>query len=342
MSKAHTRINWLVILQGWAMLWVVIGHSPLGVVNEGPIWENYLYRFAYSFHMPLFMLISGWLFYFTRLNAKRSGREWSYNQIVIDKIFRLLLPGLVFSIIAFLAKLLFPGEVNRQIGLNTYDIIHAYLYPYDNPLRELWFIVTLFWFFVITPLWKCALQSKWFSLVTFIVLLFFHFYPPSIGIMCLNKVFSMAIWFFMGLLISKGDIVCRLFENNSYYTFVGGIVIYIIGYICHFSFITTIGGIVLSFGLSLIADRVIPKLFFTFRNYTYQIFLMGIFAQIAIKVLYKHFEMPYILGFIICVLAGLYIPVMLSKMIEKINYFPLLLCVGLKGKKDYNIYDHTV
>lgn len=28
-SKVRRKINWLLILQGWAMLWVVIGHAPL-------------------------------------------------------------------------------------------------------------------------------------------------------------------------------------------------------------------------------------------------------------------------------------------------------------------------
>ena len=66
------KINWLLILQGWAMLWVVIGHSFLGIAGEGPAWENALFRFAYSFHMPLFMLVSGWLFYLTRLKASEA------------------------------------------------------------------------------------------------------------------------------------------------------------------------------------------------------------------------------------------------------------------------------
>ena len=61
------KINWLLILQAWAMLWVVIGHAFLGKHNEGPEWETMLGNIAYSFHMSLFMLVSGWLFYLTRL-----------------------------------------------------------------------------------------------------------------------------------------------------------------------------------------------------------------------------------------------------------------------------------
>ena len=67
------KINWILILQGWAMLWVVIGHAFLGKAGKGPEWENMLFHFAYSFHMPLFMLVSGYLFYMTRMAETRLG-----------------------------------------------------------------------------------------------------------------------------------------------------------------------------------------------------------------------------------------------------------------------------
>lgn len=59
------------------MLLVVVGHAFIGKPGQGPAWENALFHFAYSFHMPLFMLVSGWLFYFTRLNInKLSDSNW--------------------------------------------------------------------------------------------------------------------------------------------------------------------------------------------------------------------------------------------------------------------------
>ena len=158
------KINWLLILQGWAMLWVIVGHSYLGIVNEGPTWENLLVKTAYSFHMPLFMLVSGWLFFLTRLStidASWGGQKWTYGRIVKDKSLRLLLPGFVFSLVALTLKLAFPGEMSRQVGLSLGDIVHQYLYPIDNPMQELWFIATLFWFFLFTPLWKVILKKNW-------------------------------------------------------------------------------------------------------------------------------------------------------------------------------------
>lgn len=329
------RINWLLILQGWAMLWVVIGHSTVGTPGKGPSWENVLYHFAYSFHMPLFMLVSGWLFYLTRLGLlkpARGGQEWTYGRIVKDKSLRLLLPGLVFSVISFAVKIAFPGEMSRQIELSFNSIIHAYLFPYDNPMRELWFIVTLFWLMLLAPLWKALLKNKTIMRGGLIVFTILHFFHPQTGLLCLGRVFSYAIWFYLGMIISKEESVDKYMMKQPWLFFLIGVVIYIAGGYT-LPFITTIGGITLSFGLALIADEHIPRLFYSFRNYTYQIFLIGIFAQIAVKIMYRHITMPYIGAFLLCIIAGLYMPVIISKLLEWINWKPLLICVGLKPIK---------
>lgn len=346
------KINWLLILQGWAMLWVVIGHSFLGVFKEGPALENALCTFAYSFHMPLFMLVSGWLFYLTRLkhneitppqsrlsdNGYWLKNRWTYGAIVKDKAVRLLLPGLVFTIISFALKLAFPGEMSRQVGLNLNDVVHTVLYPYDNPFREFWFIATLFWFFLMTPLWKVVLSSEWAKWGTLGVLVVLYFCYPAIELFCIGRVFNYAIWFYLGLLISEEDWVDKYLADRKWLVLFGGIAVYAGSrFLVHgewlpkiASFLSTIGGITMSFGLALIADKYVPKLFCGFRNYTYQIFLMGILAQMFVKIMYRHVSMSYVGAYLICLFVGLYVPVLVSKVIERINWKPLSLCVGLK------------
>jgi len=329
------KINWLLILQGWAMLWVIIGHSYLGIVNVGPTWENLLVKIAYSFHMPLFMLVSGWLFFLTRLstiNPSWGGQKWTYGRIIIDKSLRLLLPGFVFSLLALVLKLAFPGEMSRQVGLSLRDIAHQYLYPNDNPMRELWFIATLFWFFLLTPFWNVVLKKNWVMWVTIIVLTVLHFWHPNIQFLCIDRAFEYAIWFFLGLFVFKMNFIENVLVKRVYLVLIVGVMIYIMG-LYSLKFITTMGGIVFSFAFAIIADKYIPKLFIGFRNYTYQIFLMGIFAQIAVKIIYRHVNMPYILVFLLCVVAGIYVPVIVSKILQKINCRFLLLCAGLNKKK---------
>ena len=260
------------------------------------------------------------------------GKKWSYSQIIKDKAIRLLLPGFVFSLVAFALKLAFPGEMSRQVGLSAHDIIHQYLYPNDNPMRELWFIATLFWFFILTPLWKYVLKMEWKMWLAVAVMVAVHFWHPRTELLCVGRVFEYAIWFYCGLVISKTDFVEKVINRYIWITLAVGIAIYVAGELT-MRFVTIVGGIALSFALALIADKYIPKLFFSFRNYTYQIFLMGIFAQMLVKIVFKHVNWPYIPTYLLCIAFGLYVPVIVSKIIEKINWKPLLLCVGLKINK---------
>ncbi len=244
----------------------------------------------------------------------------------------MLLPGVVFTFVAFAVKIAFPGEMARQTGFSLREIANSFLYPNDNPFREMWFIATLFILFLLTPLWRLTLSNKWLMWVTAIVLVVLHFFHPVIELFCIGRVFAYSIWFYLGIIISKEDYVERVFAKNHWLTLLVGVALYVVGFFTN-RFITTAGGIVFSFALALILDKYLPKTFFSFRNYTYQIFLMGIFAQMAVKILYRHVHIPYLVAYLLCLALGLYVPVLVSKVLEWINWKPLLLCVGLKPKK---------
>lgn len=221
--------------------------------------------------------------------------------------------------------------MSRQAGLSLPELAHSYIYPYDNAMRELWFIVTLFWMMLMSLIWKFVIRKTWTMYGTLIVLLILHIWHPSTDFLCIQRTFSFAIWFYLGIIICKTDAVGRLFKRIPWITILVGIIIYVVGCYTH-KFITTIGGITLSFGIALLADHYMPKFFFSFRDYTYQIFLMGIFAQMAVKIAFRHLSMPYVVAYILCIIVGLYVPVVLAKIVEKINWKPLSLCYGLKTK----------
>lgn len=232
---------------------------------------------------------------------------------------------------AFVVKMAFPSEMSRHTGLSFSEFAHAYLYPYDNPLRELWFIVTLFWFFTLTPFWHYAIRNSYTKWGCLVLLGCLHFMNIEIDILCIGRVLSFAIWFYLGIIISKEEWTEKIVSKWPVLTLLVGVVVYIVGKYS-ISFVTTIGGIIFSFGFALLADKYLPKIFSSFRNYTYQIFLIGIFAQILVKIVYRHINTPYLLTYLLCIIVGLYVPVLVSKIIEWINWKLLLLCVGLKNK----------
>ena len=343
------KINWLLILQGWTMLWVVIGHSPLKLDESMPQFARVLFSIAYSFHMPLFILISGYLFYLTRLYSRArqdesTGRKWTYKDIIIDKLKRLGIPFVVFTIIAMAMKVLFPDDMARSSAFSIQEIIHAIIYPREGPLLEMWFVAVIMWMFVLTPLWELCFRSKTATIATVIILFILHLatdYLPLGTFLCLSDTARFGIYFFLGMLACKygTDSLCEAYKYRiliiSAFCYVGCMLV-------NFKFGTAICGIIFSVCLAFILDKHLPKLFSSFRNYTYQIFLIGIFAQIFIKIVYKrvsyldialdHPMITYVVFFSLCLLMGLYIPIIVSKISEKINWSPILLSIGLKKK----------
>lgn len=96
--------------------------------------------------------------------------------------------------------------------------------------------------------------------------------------------------------------------------------------------ITPWSAIVFSIALAKILDQYLPQVFCGFRNYTMQIYLMGLWAQMIVKMVTMRFELPWLLGYIVSIALGLYVSVLVSKILEKTNWKPLLLCVGLKKR----------
>ena len=68
------KSNYINILKGLAIFLMLWGHCIQVCIPAGfDFFENPLFKIIYSFHMPLFMLISGYLFYFSF--EKRSTKE---------------------------------------------------------------------------------------------------------------------------------------------------------------------------------------------------------------------------------------------------------------------------
>ena len=326
------------------MLWVIIGHATMSDVAEldtAPLYEQALYRFAYSFHMALFMFVAGYLFYFTRINP--SDRQWTYLAMARNKVKRLIIPCITFSLVAFALKYAFPGAVERQVSLGWRDLVHMALYPVDNPLREMWFIITLMWLFLLMPLWRWAARRPWRLVAILIALAVVNMLDVQVELLCIGNVCTHAVWFFMGVAACEyGDLLFdlkRRMRGHSTTIFASGIAVYAFGWWHEVPFIVTFGGIVLSVGLALAANKYLPWLFKSFRDYTYQIFLMGIFVQMAVKVVYLRLEgVPHPAAYLASIVLGLYVPVLVSRVIERADWRPLLTATGLKSRKSPNSF----
>jgi hypothetical protein len=278
--------------------------------------------------MALFIMISGWLFYLTRLNSNK----WNYKHTIQDKLIRLGIPYVVFTIIAMVFKTIFAGDMSRPSTISVKYFICSLLDPANGPLNEMWFVMVIMLCFALMPLWKWIIKDKRREIVALVLLVVLHFVPVRIEWLCIDAFCCRVIWFYMGVLLCKYEVFDKI-QGRYGLVILCGAVVYVLSLLANFSFTMALGGIVLSVGVAFVLDKYVPKIFLLFRDYTYQIFLMGIFVQIFVKMLYKHIHLPYTPIFLLCIIAGLYVPVVVSKILEKINFGPMLCCIGLKKRK---------
>ena len=333
--KKEKKIEWLLILQAWAMLWVVIGHAgPANTLDEYPIFARLLWDFAYSFHMQLFIMISGFLFYITRINNER----WTYWPMLKEKLVRFGIPFIVFTFLTMVLKSVFASEVERATTISFYEFFHAIIYPYDGPNREFWFLGVIMWLFALYPVWKLSLKNTVTMILTSLIVLALFFVAPESNFLAVHHVCIHISFFWWGILCAKlytsksiggGGIISQMrFLAPS---LILSFCLYYISVKLEVLYLPAVFGIALSFFICMILHRFVPKIFSSFRDYTYQIYLMGLFVQELVKMIRYKMGLPFVPVYFVSILAGLYIPVLISIIVKKINFKPLNLCIGLKA-----------
>lgn len=126
-------------LKGLVIIFMVTGH--IIQARDPDFWNNKLFLWIYSFHMPLFMVISGYLSYFSFIKHKPL-------KIILGKIKQLIIPY-------FSWYLIFCYFYLRSI--HNVDFIGYLTYSVKYPDTGLWFLLILFYIFIIFAL---AFQLK--------------------------------------------------------------------------------------------------------------------------------------------------------------------------------------
>ena len=145
-EKGHVEA--LDIAKGFAMLMTIFCHALQRATPEA-CGSYYIWRLVHEWHMPMFMMISGYL-------AARSGRLGSAGY-VRDKFFRLIYPWFIWRWLewAFM-RLPFSGLLTFNYYVPT-SFLGNLLYFIRQPFRPMWFLIDLFLFMMIL----CA--CKWLS-----------------------------------------------------------------------------------------------------------------------------------------------------------------------------------
>lgn len=205
------RIEYIDSLRGLAILLVVMGHT----LESNGYLSSPCYNFIYSFHMPLFFFISGFV---TEYSCKLDGNSNSidYFTYIWKKFTSIMLPYLTWMLVVR------PFFFASHSGLEY--IKSALLTQLSSIISNgggLWFLPCLFMLITIFVLWKiflhkvCKADGIILELVSLSVLLVAClFFYSSISIF--HSVSSYFVPFFMGVFMSKYQGFNNLIKNNKY------------------------------------------------------------------------------------------------------------------------------
>ena len=184
-----TRDRQLDAIKGFAIVLVVIGHVT-AFVNPENIKNNLLFNLIYSFHIPLFFFISGYLVF---------GRFGPTTFTWIKKKFRqLIVPYILFTIFYFF--ILFGFSINTITIKSVFRALISYTIP-----DSAWFLPVLFESFLILVLLINA--DKVIGKSSFIIFfLFVSFFLSSISldaIPAVNQIIVYTPYVIIGYLVSS-------------------------------------------------------------------------------------------------------------------------------------------
>lgn len=104
------RIAWIDIARGIAIIAVIAGHSL------GNYWPNYLGNFLFAFHMPIFFVLSGYLYH-----------EQSQKKLTEKNFFNLLVPYIATILVAFVLLVFYRIIPNSIIAPSKGSSIKAFV-----------------------------------------------------------------------------------------------------------------------------------------------------------------------------------------------------------------------
>ncbi len=193
-SGNSTLSESLHVAKGLGIVLVVLGHIDMPDIQPR-VW-TLAREVIYTFHMPLFMVVSGVLFAMTQ----KPLLSWrGYVAFIRKKAGRLLLPYMSITLILLLLKLAAAKFFTLSSPVAGDILYYIFLNPLGGFSNILWFVYTLFVIFLLFPLLRLLARNE---LLLFAVTILLSFLPWP-HVFCLDLAFQYLPFFTAGCLLHK-------------------------------------------------------------------------------------------------------------------------------------------
>lgn len=215
-----SNLGYISLIKNIALLLVILGHAgciyagrwQYDVVNKYSNILKYITEYIYSFHMPLFVFVSGYIYSYSKnIKKKYSCRK----EFIINKLKRLIVPYLITSIL-FMIPIQMIFDIYKD-GEKSYISRVFFETILAKRPAHLWYLLMLFNIFIIFIFVEKYIKSNKYIIN---ILLLFFISIASIKIPNLYQIsssFKYLIYFYIGYIIceNKNNIKDNLIKNKN-------------------------------------------------------------------------------------------------------------------------------
>lgn len=200
MQTNTTRDKTIDFIKGILILFVILGHTTLGLTDMYSFDDtmNGIANVIYSFHMPCFIAVSGFLYseYVGNVSQGIFSR-------IFHKAFNILLPYVMISVIYWIIKFALSNLIREPVSVSSLISI-----PW-KPIEFLWYLYALFLLYCVAYMvdyvfarllphfnYKMELLFVLFLIIAFTCYGSFHYEG-------FNYIAGFQMYFYLGCLIKK-------------------------------------------------------------------------------------------------------------------------------------------
>jgi fucose 4-O-acetylase-like acetyltransferase len=133
----------VTIAKGLAIFLVVFGHIVTGPPPQGNEWYNVIRTALYAFHMPFFIYLSGYIFFYTDSPGRARA---NFGAFVVRRAERLLVPFLLFGLLIIAGKHAARHFIHvDNVAENAVtDIFNLFWFTENSAAKSVWYVFVLF------------------------------------------------------------------------------------------------------------------------------------------------------------------------------------------------------
>ena len=327
MSGSGKELRFISYMQNIGIMLVVLGHSfheyPDGIHGKSTL----LYQLIYSFHMPLFIFISGFLL---NLSIIRRKTVQPVSDFLLKKVKRLIIPFVTLTLVTFIPRSFMSGIADDEIQL-TWKMLFASLTDVNHLIIPyFWFIQSIFTllligFFLLLLKEKIGMKDTLFYVLVVAIFGFLPlFFTLETSFFSLNNSCANAIFFFSGMTYAR---YCKPVDSFIKWSSPMMLILLFSFWVVSFFMFKDSGwmiivcsmfGIAMTISLSRILENRHIAILDHLNGAYYIIFLLSWYFNVLCQQVLSHFtDFPWWIYSMMSLVSGIYVPLVIYRYIRR-------------------------